>query len=134
MRPQTAAVTSKLVLSSSDPSVMARELFKLIDVNGDGSLDRSEIAGLATRLGKSLSEAELTAAMAEMDVRPIPCICLANAGGAESEMPAANTRRSYLPTPRHSVLFAKVAVVTFRRTGMELSTSMSSRSGGRPRA
>ena len=48
---------------------MARELFQKIDVNGDGTLDRSEIAGLATRLGKSLTEKELTAAMAEMDVR-----------------------------------------------------------------
>ena len=48
---------------------MARELFQQIDVNGDGTLDRSEIAGLATRLGKSLTEKELTAAMSEMDVR-----------------------------------------------------------------
>jgi len=62
-------VASKLVLSSSDPTQMARELFKQIDVNGDGTLDRSEIAGLATRLGKTLSEADLTAAMSEMDVR-----------------------------------------------------------------
>lgn len=65
----TVEITSKLVLSTSDPSAMARELFQQIDVNGDGTLDRSEIAGLATRLGKSLSEAELTAAMKEMDVR-----------------------------------------------------------------
>lgn len=48
---------------------MARELFQQIDVNGDGTLDRSEIAGLATRLGKSLTEKELTTAMSEMDVR-----------------------------------------------------------------
>lgn len=39
----------------------------LIDADGNGTLDRSEIAGLATRLGKSLNDAELTAAMAEMD-------------------------------------------------------------------
>lgn len=69
MHPHFAEVASKVVLSSSDPSVMARELFQKIDVNGDGTLDRSEIAGLAVRLGKTLSEADLTAAMAEMDVR-----------------------------------------------------------------
>ena len=38
-----------------------------IDINGDGSLDRSEIAALAIRLGKALTEAQLDQAMGEMD-------------------------------------------------------------------
>ena len=38
-----------------------------IDINGDGTLDRSEIAALAIRLGEALTEAQLDQAMGEMD-------------------------------------------------------------------
>jgi glutathione S-transferase len=65
----SAAVSSKITLSAdhSSPAAMARELFGKMDLNGDGLLDRAEISALATRLGKTLTAAQLDEAMAEMD-------------------------------------------------------------------
>eukprot|EP01044_Picomonas_judraskeda_P002183 COSAG03_NODE_150_length_11507_cov_752.905242_3_plen_331_part_00 len=45
-----------------------RALFWEIDEDGSGALDRSEIALLAGRLGKRLTESELTHAMLDMDI------------------------------------------------------------------
>jgi hypothetical protein len=45
----------------------ARELFTKFDADDSGDLDRSEVVDLVVRLGKALSEAELTAAMGAMD-------------------------------------------------------------------
>lgn len=59
-------VVSKIQVSN-DPAAMAREIFAKVDANGDGLLDRSEISALASRLGKTLTPAELDAAMKEMD-------------------------------------------------------------------
>jgi hypothetical protein len=44
-----------------------RQLFDSIDTDGGGTLDREELAVLATKLGQALGPAELEAAMAEMD-------------------------------------------------------------------
>ena len=56
-------VASKVTLFSADP----HQIFKEIDVNGDGQLDAQEVALLATQLGKDMSPDELQEAMAEMD-------------------------------------------------------------------
>ena len=50
-----------------DDETMAELLFQEIDADGSGTLDWGEIDALAKQLGKPLSEAELTAAMLEMD-------------------------------------------------------------------
>ena len=61
-------ISSKVTLTqSADPVEMAKQLFDQVDANGDGQLDAEEIASLATRLGKRLSQSELDKAMAEMD-------------------------------------------------------------------
>jgi MFS family permease len=46
-----------------------REIFDEIDTDGDGLLDREEIAQLAKRMDRPLSSAELDAALAELDPR-----------------------------------------------------------------
>lgn len=50
-----------------DDETMAELLFQEIDADGSGTLDWGEIDALAKQLGKPLSEAELEAAMQEMD-------------------------------------------------------------------
>jgi len=45
----------------------ARELFKKIDADGSGSLDKSEIEALTIKLGKRLQGKELDSTFAEMD-------------------------------------------------------------------
>ena len=44
-----------------------REMFNSIDVDGGGTLDRSEVAQLSINMGRELRQIELDAAMAEMD-------------------------------------------------------------------
>ena len=48
---------------SEDP----QQIFKELDVDGNGQLDAEEVALLATRLGKDMSPDELQQAMTEMD-------------------------------------------------------------------
>ena len=48
---------------SEDP----QQIFKDLDVDGNGQLDAEEVALLATRLGKDMSPDELQQAMTEMD-------------------------------------------------------------------
>jgi hypothetical protein len=46
---------------------LARDLFTKFDVDGNGDLSRTELVDLVVRLGKCLSEEELSEAMASMD-------------------------------------------------------------------
>ena len=54
-------------MADSPRTVEARKLFKEIDADGGGTLDRDEIRQLARRLGKRLSDKQLNEAMMAMD-------------------------------------------------------------------
>ena len=50
-----------------DSLTACRALFDRIDVDGSGTLEREEIAMLATKMGRGLKSAELDSAMEAMD-------------------------------------------------------------------
>lgn len=45
-----------------------RDCFKKFDLDGNGFIDRQELASLSLRLGHALNEEELTAALADLDL------------------------------------------------------------------
>ena len=46
----------------------ARSLFAEVDKDGSGQLDKEEVRSLVEMMGRSLSEEELDATMAEIDI------------------------------------------------------------------
>ena len=72
--PYAICLASVLLLSHvsicySDPlrQKMVRELFDETDLDGSGALDKYEIGHLAANMGVKLDQAELSAAMQDMD-------------------------------------------------------------------
>lgn len=61
------ADSSGAVSRRGDSIVACRALFDRIDVDASGTLDREEIAMLATKMGRGLKANELDAAMSAMD-------------------------------------------------------------------
>ena len=53
--------------SAARKAAMA-EAFKTVDKDGSGQLDKEEVRSLVEMMGRSLSEEELDATMAEIDI------------------------------------------------------------------
>jgi Ca2+-binding EF-hand superfamily protein len=67
LREETLKVAVALSDAPPDKEPTARELFDEIDDDGNGYLDKMEVARLCAKLGSTLPESVLATAMAEMD-------------------------------------------------------------------
>ena len=65
----------RLAEEEADRQRKARQLFDELDEDGGGTLDRDEIKQLAKRLGKKISEKQLSEAMLEMDADGSGDVC-----------------------------------------------------------